>query len=293
MGWLLIRAILSQPSFKKACYFLYYLNMSKYVAIIGAGTMGSLLAVRAIERYGEDSVVVCDNNIERLEDLRSKYPAISITSDAAKAVAKADIVMFAVKPQDFFSLAEKIKSALSENVLCVSIMAGVSSKVIAETLGVKKNIRAMPNTAMRLGKAVTGWMATSALSEEEQKDIRAFFDTFGVSVFCDSDDDIDKVTAVSGSGPAYIFYTIECLVEAAKHLGFDEVDAKRLVLGTLEGAAALLAENPDPSALRKQVTSKGGTTAAALASLEEKEFSNIWRQAVDAAYRRAKEISEA
>lgn len=265
--------------------------MFKKITIIGTGNMGSILASNALEFFNGAEVVGCDKSQERLNAMRDRFPNLNTAVSSEEAVAEAGCLFLAVKPQDFFAFAEEVKGKVSENILVVSIMAGIDSNQIKEKLGVTKVIRTMPNTPMMLQKGVIGWLASPSVGSEEKEEINNFFSRMGVTLECFSEDEINKVTAVSGSGPAYFFYTVECLIEAAKSLGFAEEKAKKLVIGTLSGATKMMENNDDIVALRQQVTSKGGTTHAALTILEDSEMKALWQRALDVAYKRAQELA--
>lgn len=262
------------------------------ISIIGAGVMGSAIITQARHFFASAKITVCDTNEEKLHQLAASITNLTTTTNLGQAVAGADLIILATKPQQFSEVATVIKNSASENTIVLSIMAGISTETIREQTGVDQIIRTMPNTPLQLGKGVTGWYATTTLNSDTLKPIISFLETFGLVIECKTEDEINKITAISGSGPAYFFYATECLLEAAKKLGFNDLDAKNLALHTLFGAAAMLEKNPDPQTLKQNVMSKGGTTEAAIASFENSHFLEAWQTATEQAYQRALVLSQ-
>lgn len=266
--------------------------MFQSITIIGAGIMGTAIAKQANQHFQSTRITVCDTSAEKLNQLTADIPNLITQTEVENAVLGAELIILATKPQQFPEVAEVIKKTVSENTIVLSIMAGISTKTITEQTGLHHIIRTMPNTPLQLGKGVTGWYATSVLSTEHIAAVTSFLKTFGLVIECKTEDEINKITAISGSGPAYFFYATECLMEAAKKLGFNDSDAKNLALHTLFGAAAMLEKNPDPQTLKQNVMSKGGTTEAAIASFENNHFAQAWQTATEQAYQRALELSQ-
>ncbi|OIO20447.1 MAG: pyrroline-5-carboxylate reductase [Candidatus Magasanikbacteria bacterium CG_4_9_14_0_2_um_filter_41_10] len=266
--------------------------MFKKIAIIGAGNMGTILAQHACAYFVDSIVTICDTSAEKYQHLILTYSNAQGTTSIPEAVKEADVIILAVKPQHFDDCAKDIRNISLQSVTIVSIMAGVSTSYIKEKIDRDAIIRTMPNTPMQYGHGVTGWHATASVNTQTKKNIVNFLNTGGVTIFCSTEDDINKITAVSGSGPAYFFYAVECLTEAAMHLGFSREEATYIANETCLGAAAVLKEHGDATSLRERVTSKGGTTEAALTYMKEKEMSHIWTEAVKKAYTRAQELSE-
>ena len=206
----------------------------------------------------------------------------------------ADCIILSVKPKDFDSLLKnEVCCGVSKNKLLISIAAGVTTKYIEGIVGKDVPVvRAMPNMAAAIGEAITAISVGNAAGAQDLKLAREIFSTIGEVVEVD-EKLIDCVTAISGSGPAYFFYLIESLIDAAVELGIDREIAKRLVLKTALGSAKLpQAMKEEPKALREKVTSKGGTTEAALKVFESKKFKNIVKEAVNEALKRAKQLSK-
>ena len=205
----------------------------------------------------------------------------------------ADILVLAVKPQGFASSVEGLKAWVSPQTLVVSIMAGVTIARISSALGCQKVARAMPNTPGSIGMGATGFALSPACGEVEGATTAKLLEPLGLVLGPLKEDQMDAVTAVSGSGPAYVFLLVEALAAAGRSAGLDEKTANALARETIIGAGALLGESAEaPAELRKAVTSPGGTTAAALDVLMSGGgMPDLMRKAVDAAVRRGQELS--
>ena len=201
------------------------------------------------------------------------------------------MVILAVRPQDLAGLLPELKGHLHPEQLVLSIIAGASIATLSQGLEHKTLVRIMPNTAARMGEGMSVWTATSNVSEKQKGTARSILSALGREIYVADEKYIDMATAVSGSGPAYIFLLAESMITAAEHLGFSSEVAHELVLQTVYGSACFMRQSDQtPAELRKMVTSPGGTTAAALASLEKGQFTELMRQALIAACNRAKEL---
>ncbi len=267
--------------------------LSKKIGIIGGGNMGeALLCHLSTVARKSTSLMISELDASRRDYLRSKYRII-VEIDNNLVVKYSDVIILAVKPQDLDAvLKTEICCGITKEKLIISIVAGATTKRIEKIVG--KDIpvvRAMPNMAAKVGEAITSLSPGAAVKEAHTDIAREIFSAIGEVVEID-EKLVDGVTAVSGSGPAYFFYMIEALIEAAKELGFTEEVAKKLVLKTATGSVKLLeALKEDPAALRKKVASKGGTTEAAFKVFESKKFKKIMKDAVKAACKRSKELS--
>jgi pyrroline-5-carboxylate reductase len=262
------------------------------LAFIGGGTMGEAIVAGAIANNvaGAGDITVCDVAPDRREHISSRY-GVSVTESAADAASGADVVVLAVKPQHFAAAAEGLKGSLTSGQTVMSIMAGVRIDTIAEVTGHRAIVRTMPNTPATIGEGMTVWTATAAVESPARESVRQLLSVLGEEVAVDDEKYIDMATAVSGSGPAYVFLLIEALVDAAVEIGLDREMATRMVLQTVKGSS-LYAEDSgtDAATLRDQVTSRGGTTEAALRELEDAGVRAAFARAVGAAYDRAKEL---
>jgi len=262
------------------------------LAFIGGGTMGEAIVAGAIANKvcGAGDIAVCDVAPARREYLSSTYGG-TVTESAAEAATGADVVVLAVKPQHFAEAAGGLKGSLTAGQTVMSIMAGVRIETIAEVTGHAAIVRTMPNTPATIGEGMTVWTATAAVGNPARESVRRLLSVLGEETAVDDEKYIDMATAVSGSGPAYVFLLIEALVDAAVEIGLERELATRMVVQTVKGSA-LYAEDSgtDAATLRDQVTSRGGTTEAALRELEDAGVRAVFARAVSAAHERAKEL---
>lgn len=268
--------------------------IDKKIGIIGCGNMGEAL-LKGLSRVLEKStsLMVSEFDSKKREYIQSKYKII-VEIDNNELVKFADVIILAIKPKDFENLLKnEVCCGVSKNKLLISIAAGITTKYIESIVGKDiPVIRAMPNMAAAIGEAITSISAGERAEPEDMKLAKEIFLTIGDVVEVD-EDKVDAVTAISGSGPAYFFYLVESLIDAAVKSGLDETIAKRLVLKTALGSAKLLeALKEDPLDLRAKVTSKGGTTEAAMKIFEAKKFKDTVKAAVQAALKRSKELSK-
>lgn len=211
--------------------------------------------------------------------------------DVNEKIKKCEIILIAVKPQNFDELAGQISIDLSDKLI-ISIMAGVSVKKINDRLKSSRIVRVMPNLPLKVGMAFSGWYANENVSKEDKEEVKNILQSFGTEIEVDDEDKIDAITALSGSGPAYYYFLNRTLSIQAMEMGFSEEEAKKIVRGTFFGAAKLLKESEDCSGkLIQKISSKGGTTEAALKHMEEKGADKIIQEAVEKAYKRAKELN--
>jgi len=262
------------------------------IGFIGAGNMAEALIKGIIEAKvcSPGDIVISDVRAERLKQLAGQY-SVMTTDSNSKLVLQVDIVVLAVKPQNMADVLGEIKSQASDK-LFISIAAGVRTQKIADVLGDVAIVRVMPNTP-----ALVGQGASALFANGKAKDILAkaesIFAAVGQVVLVDDENQLDAVTAISGSGPAYFFLFMEELIKAATDLGLSEETAKKLALQTAKGAADLAVQSDDnPSELRKKVTSPGGTTEAALKVFAENDLGKIVADAAKAADARSKELSK-
>lgn len=238
-------------------------------------------------------VLMSDLSKDRLEFLKKEYH-IRGTADNIEAAHKADILILAVKPQHAREALSALRAGVRKGQLVISIMAGVPIAMIQKKLGINSIVRSMPNTPAQIGCGVVVWHAAARVSKEQKQEARAIFAALGYEQEVENEDIIDKATAVSGSGPAYVFYFASCLIDAARALGFSETTARQLVAHTLAGSSQLLLQSKDaPSVLQQRVTSKGGTTEAAFKTIIPHHIEKIWKIACKNAYKRAKKLSAA
>lgn len=266
------------------------------VAFIGGGNMANAL-VSGMLAQGCPAEQV--HVVEVVDALQEQWRARSVSVSAApdQALAQRQVWIFAVKPQQMREVVLQCRPWLQPNTLVISIAAGISIESLGKWLGDETKpygniVRCMPNTPALVGAGVTGMSAPSTTTAADRARATALLLTVGEVVWVDSDRAIDAVTALSGSGPAYVFLFIESLIQGGLALGLSEQQSRDLALSTLAGATKLAQQSPEsPSVLRERVTSKGGTTAAALDVFAQQGFSTTVGQAMAAADQRAAELS--
>ena len=268
------------------------------IAVLGAGSMGgAVLRGVAASALATAGLVATNRSRAKADELASVPSVTSLAvedeSDAnVRAAAKADIVLVGVKPALVPDLLREISPHLRPGTIVVSLAAGVTIATFEEILGADVAVfRSMPNTPALVGKAVTGISAGSRASEADAVLVRRLFETVGTVIEL-PETQIDALSTISGSGPAYVFLLIEELTRAAVGKGFGEADARVMVEQTFAGATALLAATgEDPAELRRRVTSPKGTTERAVAVLQEARLDEVFARATDAALARAKELA--
>lgn len=262
------------------------------IAVLGAGVMGStLLAALRRAEVEPDRLVVSDRLYERAADLSE---ALGITATgAADAVADADIIVLAVKPQDMPALLADIEPSVDSNSLVISIAAGISTDYLERHLPEGTAVvRAMPNTPALVDEGMSALSPGQHCSAERAEQARQMLSNVGKAVVLD-ERHLDAVTAIGGSGPAYIFYVVEAMIEAGVLLGLPRATATELVTQTLYGAATMLKETGEhPTVLREQVSSPGGTSVTALRALDDHKVRAAFLTAMEAAARRSAELAD-
>lgn len=262
------------------------------VSFIGGGNMGEAI-LAALLKNGLSQpadIAVSDVKAERLDYLKTTY-GIFTTRSNAEAAGRGDVVVLAVKPQNLDDIMSELSGKLKPSQLVLTIIAGKSLETLSQGLKHQAIVRAMPNTPAQIGKGMTVWTATSDVTTVQTEMAKAILGVMGRAVYVGHETYLDMATAVSGSGPAYVFLFMESLIAAAMEIGMPETIAKELVLQTLLGSAEFAQKaDKDLAELRRMVTSPGGTTAEALKVLELGEFNALIKRAVAAAYQRAKEL---
>ena len=262
------------------------------ISFIGGGNMGEAMisAVLAKGLSSAEEVTVSDISQSRREYLEQKY-GVTVTGDNLEAVARGDVVVLAIKPQNLAEVASGIKGRFSSPQLVLSIIAGARISTLCRGLGYRQVVRVMPNTPAQIGEGMSVWTATLEVTEGQRQWAGSILSAMGREIYVADEEYIDMATAVSGSGPAYVFLLAEALASAAVHIGLSCDVARELVAQTLVGSAKFMQRSEKlPAELRRMVTSPGGTTAAALARLEKGQFTELIKEAVTAAYHRAGEL---
>lgn len=263
------------------------------ICFIGGGNMAAaLIGGLAGKLTTGANIHVVDLNADTLQRLQQQF-GVSTASAIDDAVAQSDVVVLAVKPQQMKEVVAQLKSHIGKQ-LVLSIAAGIRAADLSRWLGGHDAIvRTMPNTPALIGKGVTGMVATAGVSATQRDAADAILRAVGETVWLDDEALIDPVTAVSGSGPAYVFYFLEAMQQAAQEMGLTAEQGNALAISTFTGAAQLAAQSEDPvSVLRERVTSKGGTTYAALTSMEQSGVKEAIVKAMKAAAARGRELGE-
>lgn len=270
------------------------------IALIGAGNMARAL-IGGLRAAGMDprGMTVADPVVHRREEVASEYGVRTATNNP-DAARNADLIVLAVKPQDITAVLRELQSVVAtDQPLVLSVAAGIRTDTLVEALGgYRRVIRAMPNRPALLGRGITALYAPPAVVAEERARIEEVLRAVGHTVWVEREEQMDAVTAVSGSGPAYFFLLMELLEQAARELGLSAQVARKLSIETAYGAACMARgshdKDPvygDPAQLRTEVTSRGGTTEAALAVLSDADLRDIVRRAVAAAAQRSAELA--
>lgn len=264
------------------------------VLVIGAGNMGLTYAegMSTSPLLSKHKLMIYDTDSIKIESL-NKDPRFNAYHLLDDCLPKADIVFIAVKPYHSDDLFEQMKPMLNNQQIFVSLMAGVTIITIQQKLGSKKVIRTMPNLPAQVGKGVTSYTESKAVSKVELILVRNLLDTTGTSIHVETENFIDASTGISGSGPAYVFYFMQSMLEAALKMGFSDYDSKILVSNTFEGAIELFNQaDLTPEKWINRVASKGGTTRAAIDSMEDNNVNQLIKNAAYAAFERAIELGK-
>lgn len=263
------------------------------VAVVGCGKMGTSIvkALLSGKNFSSEEIVCCDHHQDNLYKLSNDY-GVFTTSELLRAVEECEFIILAVKPGAISSLASKLRGKL-KGQLILSIAAGVTLQQLQNLFDYQRIIRSMPNLAVQVALSTTVWIASEGLSGEDIERTEVILNSLGSSFRVHSEDLIDVATAMVGSGPAYQYLFMEALVEVGVKLGFKRELAHKLVLSMVKGSVAL-AElgGEDFAALRYKVTTPGGTTAAALYSLEKNSFRASVMEAAEVCYERSKELAK-
>ena len=266
--------------------------MSERIAFIGGGNMASAIIGGLIKQgLSASQIDVVEPFAEARDKLHSSFGITAQTTPGA-SLATASLVIWAVKPQTFKEAALQVR-AFSQGALHLSVAAGIRSDTIAQWLGTERVVRAMPNTPALIGKGITALFARAAVTAADQARIDEVIATTGDVMWLETEAQLDAVTALSGSGPAYMFYFMEAMTAAGAEMGLSPAQAYQLAVATFIGAGELArASDETPETLRQRVTSKGGTTYAAITSLEHDDVKARFVRAMHAAGQRAKELGD-
>ncbi len=268
---------------------------SQTISFIGAGNMGEAM-IKGILRdqlVAPEQILATGPRPERRQELAEKY-GIRTTADNREATRAANILVLSVKPQVLAKVMDEIQYDLDPNALVLSIVAGARTSIITKGLRHAAVVRSMPNTPGQFGQGMTVWTSTPHVSDIQRRQAQKILQALGKEIWMEDEVYLDMATALSGTGPAYVFLFIEAMIDAGVHMGFARHIAEEMVLQTIEGSLTVVHElKRHPATLRNMVTSPGGTSAAALYEMEKGGFRTILSKAIFAAYRRSVELGDA
>ena len=265
---------------------------SKKIAFIGGGTMAEAMVRGLLEKHlvPPSHIAVTGPRRERRADLQKQYAVHTFASNL-DAARDAHVVVLSVKPQVLGNVMRELHGKLRDDQLVLSIVAGATLRSLRHGLAHKAIVRSMPNTPAQIGMGISVWTATPDVDAVQREIATLILGAFGEVVHAEVEEDVDRATALSGTGPSYVFLLMEALVDAGVHLGFSRRVSEELVLRTVEGSAAFARQSGRHLAeLRNQVTSPGGTSASALYELEKGALRTVLSRAVYAAFQRTREL---
>jgi pyrroline-5-carboxylate reductase len=264
------------------------------VAFIGSGTMAGAMihALRAAGGVAPEQIIASDPLVERGEELQTRY-GVRVTTDNVAAASEAGIVILSVKPQVLPRVLPGLRGHVRSSALVFSIVAGMPIVTISSGLDHAAVVRTMPNTPAQIGEGMAVWTAAPAVTEAQRAQAQAILRTMGQEMYVSNEGALDMATAVSGTGPTYVFLLMEALVDAAVHLGFSRRQARLLVIQTVLGSVKFAQQSDLHLAqLRNMVTSPGGTSAEAIYQLEKGGMRTILSKAIWAAYKKSRLLGE-
>lgn len=269
--------------------------MVNKISFIGAGSMAESIISGVLKNgfLASSQIFVANkNNQERLTKLQQRYD-LDITINKEKVMVDADIIIFATKPYDIGEAIDQVKKYIQSNQLVISVVAGIATEFISERIGKDVPVvRAMPNTSASIGFSATAITAGSNAKQEDLELADSLFKTIGQTTIVD-EKDMHAVTSISGSGPAYFYYLVEAMEKAALEAGLDQTVAKELITQTIVGAGEMLKHSGEPAdVLRGKITSPGGTTHAAIETLETNDFQQAIMECVKSARERSIELGK-
>lgn len=271
------------------------MQQNTVITFIGSGNMAAALIGGIVKQgFPANNIIVAGPEQPQLDSLHQQL-GVRVTADNAAAVSEADLVVFAIKPQIFRPVLEDLRTAVAKRKpLLISIAAGITTAAMLDWLQQPAAIvRCMPNTPALVQHGATGMFANDQVSESQRQQAQSVMDAVGISLWLEDESEIDAVTAVSGSGPAYFFLVMEAMEAAAIEMGLKPDTARRLTQKTALGAAALASEgNQDPAQLRVNVTSPGGTTERALQAFESGGLRELFATAMEGAKQRSIELAK-
>ncbi len=262
------------------------------VSFIGSGAMGEAM-IKGMVAQGvvqAAHITASDPVAARREQMQSQF-GVSTTDSNLRAVQDADVVVLSVKPQILPRVLAELQGQIPPTALLLSIVAGVPIQTMQTGLAHDRIVRTMPNTPAQVGKGMTVWVATPAVTPEQRTQTQVILNALGEQVMVEDEHYLDMATGLSGSGPGYVFLLIEAMIDAGVQIGFSRADAQKIVLQTIDGSVELVRSTGlHPAELKNRVTSPAGTTAAGLFELEQSGVRAAILRAVEAAYRRSEAL---
>lgn len=259
------------------------------LAFIGSGAMGEAMIQGLLKQnlIGAGQIIAADPHVGRGEELRARY-GVRVTTSNVEAATEADLLVLSVKPQVLERVLPDVRNGAQSCSLVLSIVAGAPMHLLAEGVGNPSVVRVMPNTPARIGQGISVWTATSAVPAAQREQARLLLSALGKEIYVDDEDYLDMATALSGTGPAYVFLFMEAMIDAGVHMGFSRAVAQELVIQTVRGSVEYVVQSGEhPAVLRNQVTSPGGTSAEALYQLEKGGLRTVISRGIWAAYQRS------
>jgi pyrroline-5-carboxylate reductase len=262
------------------------------ICFIGAGAMATAMIAGLYKKelLQPENIIASDPYLGQLEKLGERYH-INTTQNNQEAVKEQNIIVLAVKPQNLDEIGEQLQGRIPARAVVVSIIAGATIAKISQVLHHYRVVRVMPNTPARVGKGMSVWTATEEVDETQRQQTQAILAALGEELYVDQENYMDMATALSGTGPAYVFLFMEAMIDAGVHMGFPRRVAEQLVFQTIDGSVAFARDSGRHAAeLRNMVTSPGGTTADALYQLEKGGFRTVLSKAIFAAYKKSRQL---
>jgi pyrroline-5-carboxylate reductase len=264
------------------------------LSFIGSGVMAEAMISGILNNRltAPDHIVASDPRQERVQELAGRY-GVKPTTANREAVQAAEIVVLSVKPQVLPTVLQELHGVVKPHGLVLSIVAGARIGVMAAGLDHQAIVRAMPNTPAQIGEGMSVWTATAAVSGDQRRQGQSILQALGEEIYLEDENYLDMATALSGTGPAYVFLFMEAMIDAGVHLGFSRRIAQQLVLQTVRGSVDFARQSvAHPAELRNMVTSPGGTSAEALYQLEKGGFRTVLSRAIWAAYQKSQYLGE-
>jgi pyrroline-5-carboxylate reductase len=262
------------------------------ISFIGSGAMGEAM-IKGMVAQGvvtPNQIMASDPVAARREQMTSNF-GVRATDTNLTAVQEADVIVLSVKPQILPKVMAELNGKISASALILSIVAGVPIAPMQKGFGHDRIVRTMPNTPAQVGKGVTVWVATPAVSAQQRQQTEAILNALGLQIMVEDEHYLDMTTGLSGSGPGFIFFLIEAMIDAGVQIGFSRADAHRMVLQIFDGSVELMRSTGlHPAELKNRVTSPAGTTAAGLFELEQSGVRAALIRAVEAAYHRSEAL---